>query len=67
MLTAVEDIFPGDVVNTFVGPCEVKFVRPDCTYVCEPKVWKLADYSPDIFLFLNKESVHKDNMVDVCC
>ena len=59
---------PGDIVSTFVGPCVVKQVRPDNTYVCMPKVWKLATYSPDIFLYLNKESVSKDeNIVDMCC
>ena len=48
--------FPGNTVSTFCGPAKVLSLRND-QYVCAPTVWKLADYSPDIYLYLNEESI----------
>jgi hypothetical protein len=49
--------YPGAQVNTFCGPATVLKVRPDTVIKCKPTVWQLASYSPDIFLFLNAQSV----------
>jgi hypothetical protein len=55
-LSSIPNIVPGDKVKTFCGPATVTKVRPDSMFVCAP-VWKLADYSPDVFLYLNADSV----------
>ena len=52
-----QNVFPGNEVKTFVGPCTIIKVRRDNTFVCAPAVWHLADYSPNIFMYMNAESI----------
>ncbi len=56
-LSVIPAIYPGTEVKTFCGPAEVIKVRSDNTFICQPAVCKLASYSPDIFLYLNADSV----------
>ena len=48
--------FPGTTVETFCGPATITQIR-GTTFVAQPTAWKLAEYSPDIFLYLNADSV----------
>ena len=61
----------GSVVSTFIGPCKVIEVRGGRTYVCEPTVWKLADYSStQVKAYFNAEAVNFMDAVtttDACC
>jgi hypothetical protein len=59
-----------EMVNAYIGPnppeakggplkCKVLRERSDGSLICQPVSWQLADYSPDVFLHLNPESVFK--------
>jgi len=57
MIPIPQGCFPGATVKTFCGPATVLKVRPDTVFKCRPTAWTLAEYSPDIFLYLNAQSV----------
>ena len=52
-----QDCYPGAEVTTFCGPAKVLQIRPNNVLVCQPSVWKLADYAPDIFMYMNFDAV----------
>ena len=59
-----------EFIHAYIGPnppeakggplkCRILRERTDGSIICQPESWQLADYSPDVFLHLNPESVFK--------